>query len=187
MAIPSDGVPVTPWRTWRVFHDALAERVRQVGPERADALLSRQLGLVSGSAVILRQEGARYLGDVESLERAARVQVQDRYAAPVGAVGTGPALGEERPVLLPRGQTLRAVAERDGLYETVEASFNSRLSAHLGALRQELPVGDFTIVESWVSHAVAERLQSLVRGPVFDERPRMDFRSGYVARQPVQR
>lgn len=183
-SLPRSPRAVPPWLAWQVFHESLDFFVETSDATRLDRILTRQFALEPGAAATLRATGSEYLAAIAEEDATANAQIQARYtgggpATPAPSVSGRPGAG--RPLYLPKNTTLLALAQRDGLFQSVEAKKSAHLNGHLGRLRSSLGRQSILAIERWVNNTVTKNITFRTTATKVDSVPAISAPSGFVS------
>lgn len=162
----TQSLPVPDWLMWKVFHESLAF-YRNRSPQQVEAMLHERAGMASGQASALHAAGALYVAAIERIDADARAEIQARYGNKLPrrpGSDPPPPPPVDRPVdarpaiTLEPGKTLLQMARESGLYDSVEASRQAALSAHVQQLGQVLGAAAFGRVQIFVETTVRPQI-----------------------------
>lgn len=161
--ITEAGAPVPDWLVWRAFHESMQFYSKQ-SPDAVKRVLTQKAGLTPEQADAVLQAGPGYLQEMDRVDAAAQIEVQQRYRsaarhAPSAAAIPRPAFrnGAVPPARLPveGSGNLRQAIEQDGVVARVNRQKADTLAAHRSALSAILGADGLAELESWLKTSVA--------------------------------
>lgn len=161
--ITTAGATVPDWLVWQAFHASMRFYSRQ-SPEAVKRVLTQKAGLTPEQADTVLQAGPAYLQEMDRADKAAQIEVQQRYTSadlPVPAAAVIPRPAFRKGVIPPArppielGGNLRQAMEQDGVIARVNRQKADTLAAHRSALSAALGADGLAAFENWLKTAVA--------------------------------
>jgi hypothetical protein len=172
---PGKSEPAPEWMAWRSFYSGMA-RQESRSPSSAQEIIKSRARLADNQIASVLMLGKKYLADLENNDRAARADVEARFALPADLQRILPSTAnlpvppgrtrEEVAAVIGPGKTLSATPSEirkalmaDGTMARVEQARGRLLAEHKQAIKASIGYEGMQSLERWISADVAPRVR----------------------------